>query len=111
MSKIDKWFAKWGIWVIIVNRFLAGTRSVVSIFAGFAKIGWLKVTVLAFVSSLVWNTILISAGYYAGNNWKSVEGGLRNYSVIITIIIITVILILLYFYFKNKRSSQLSESI
>lgn len=111
MSKIDKWFAKWGIWVIIVNRFLAGTRSVVSIFAGFANIGWLKVTVLAFVSSLVWNTILITAGYYAGNNWKSVEGALRNYSVIITIIIITVILISLYFYFKNKRSSQLSESI
>ena len=111
MAKIDKWFAKWGIWVIIVNRFLAGTRSVVSVFAGFSKIGWLKVTILAFISSLVWNTILISAGYYAGNNWKSVEGGLRNYSLIITIIVIIVIVISIFFYFKNKRSSQLSESI
>jgi len=111
ISKIDKWFAKWGIWVIIVNRFLAGTRSVVSIFAGFAKLGWMKVTILAFVSSLVWNTILITAGYYAGKNWKYVEGSLRNYNLIISVLILAVIAIAIYFYVKNKRSSQFSESI
>jgi len=111
MSKIDKWFGKWGIWVILANRFLAGTRSVVSIFAGFSKIGWFKVTILAFISSLVWNTILITAGYYAGSNWKSVEGGLRNYGLIISIIILAVIALSIFYYIKNKRSSRLSEHI
>lgn len=111
MSKIDKWFGKWGVWVILVNRFLAGTRSVVSIFAGFSKFGWFKVTFLALISSFVWNTILITAGYYAGSNWKSVEGGLRNYSMIISIILLAVFAISIFYYIKNKRSSSLSESI
>ena len=111
MSRIDKWFGRWGIWIIVVNRFLAGTRSVVSIFAGFSKFGWIKVSILAFISSLVWNTILITAGYYAGSNWKSVEGGLRNYSLIISIIILIIIVISIIYYIKNKRSSRLSESI
>lgn len=110
ISKIDKWFGKWGIWVIIVNRFLAGTRSVVSIFAGFSKFGWLKVTVLALISSLVWNTILITAGYYAGSNWEAVESGLRNYSRIVSIIILAAIVISIFYYIKSKRSSRLSES-
>ena len=33
-TKVEKWFADWGYWVIFANRFLSGTRSVVSIFAG-----------------------------------------------------------------------------
>jgi membrane protein DedA with SNARE-associated domain len=29
-----RWMQKWGQWVIVANRFLAGTRSVIAITAG-----------------------------------------------------------------------------
>ena len=38
IEKIEVWFAKYGYWVIFANRFLSGTRSVISLFAGIFKL-------------------------------------------------------------------------
>jgi len=109
IKKVDDWFQKRGFMIIIANRFLAGTRSVVSIFAGFARLGWLKVAVLAFISSLVWNGILITAGYYAGKNWKYVESMVQNYNMFITVIILLAAAAGIVLYKRRNKSVQLSD--
>ena len=38
IEKTKIWFSKYGYWVIFVNRFLSGTRSVISLFAGIFKL-------------------------------------------------------------------------
>ena len=108
INKVEDWIQKKGLWIILVNRFLAGTRSVVSIFAGFARLGWMKVTLLAFISSLVWNGILIGAGYYAGKNWNYVESMVQNYNVIISVIIVLAISAGIMLYKRKKSSVQAS---
>ena len=108
MNKVEGWIQKRGLLIILANRFLAGTRSVVSIFAGFARLGWLKVTVLAFISSLVWNGILITAGYYAGKNWKYVESFVQNYSIIVLVIIVLTIGVGLMLYKRRNNTVQRS---
>jgi len=104
IAKVIEWFSKWGVMLILVNRFLAGTRSVVSICAGFVKMGWMKVATLALISSFVWNGILITAGYYAGRNWKVVEGMVRNYNYIVSAIILIFIITAILLYKKNRES-------
>ena len=108
MNKVEDWIQKKGLWIILTNRFLAGTRSVVSIFAGFARLGWIKVTVLAFISSLVWNGILITAGYYAGKNWSYVESMLQNYNIFISVIIVLAISAGVILYKRRKSAVQTS---
>lgn len=108
MDKVEDWIQKKGLWIILTNRFLAGTRSVVSIFAGFARLGWIKVTVLAFISSLVWNGILITAGYYAGKNWSYVESMLQNYNIFISVIIVLAISAGVILYKRRKSAVQTS---
>ena len=34
LEKTDAWFSKYGYWIILANRFLPGTRSVISFFSG-----------------------------------------------------------------------------
>ncbi|HEY6951552.1 MAG TPA: DedA family protein, partial [Bacteroidota bacterium] len=34
VHKVEGWFHKYGYWVVVGNRFLSGTRAVVSFFAG-----------------------------------------------------------------------------
>jgi len=109
IKKVDDWFQKRGFMIIIANRFLAGTRSVVSIFAGFTRLGWLKVAILAFISSLVWNGILITAGYYAGKNWKYVESMVQNYSMFISVIILLAAAAGIVLYKRRNKSVQLSD--
>lgn len=108
LDKVENWIQKKGLWIILTNRFLAGTRSVVSIFAGFARLGWLKVTVLAFISSLVWNGILITGGYYAGKNWTYVRSMVKNYNIFISVIIFLAISIGIILYMRRKKVVQTS---
>jgi membrane protein DedA with SNARE-associated domain len=65
----------------------------VSFFAGVSELDFRITTSLSFVSSLVWQAILVYAGYSLGAHWESVGQYLRTYTVAITVITIVVIVI------------------
>lgn len=102
---VEEWFQRYGYWIIVANRFLSGTRAVVSFFAGMAKLRLLPTTLLCLVSALAWNTILVGAGFYLGKNWKEIGFYLSAYSQIVTAIILIVVLILVARYFYIKRTN------
>ena len=106
VTKIEGWFAKYGDLIIVANRFLSGTRAVVSFFAGLSKLDILKTTVLSFISSLVWYGILVYAGYALGQHWEKIYSYLTTYTEVVTAIIVIMAAIVLVRYFINKNSSR-----
>ncbi|MAT38018.1 MAG: hypothetical protein CL946_00255 [Ectothiorhodospiraceae bacterium] len=109
LNTVDRWFSKYGYSVIIANRFLAGTRAVVSFFAGMAKMSLWKTTVLSLLSALAWHSILVYAGVKLGENWREISGLLQNYSIAVTIIITVVIVGYLlgkYVIFKKSEKEE-----
>jgi len=104
--RMEGWFNKYGYWLIVANRFLAGTRAVVSFFAGVSHLEPYKTTLLSFVSSLAWYTILVYAGYSMGKNWKDIEHYLERYSEIATGLVLLVMLIGVTIYFIKKKKSK-----
>jgi len=104
IHKVEAWFKKYGYLVVIVNRFLAGTRAVIAFFAGISNLSFWKTTVMAFISSLVWNAILLFAGKSLGSNWRAITPYLETYGQIVLIISVVIILILLsYGYIRNRK--------
>src|SRR5688500_141030 len=55
LKKVDGWFDRWGYGVVVANRFLAGTRAVISFFTGMSQLNFLRTIVLCLISALVWN--------------------------------------------------------
>ncbi len=106
VKKAEAWFMKYGYWVIVANRFLAGTRAVVSFFAGMSELSLWKTTVLSFVSALLWNAILITAGYYLGQNWQEIGHYMIAYSRIVTAVVVVIVLFFVVRYFVAKRKRQ-----
>lgn len=106
IKKAEAWFQKFGYWVIVANRFLAGTRAVVSFFAGMSELGLGKTTVLSFLSALLWNAILLTAGYYLGQNWEQIGYYMVGYSRFVTALVIATSLLLLAWYFLKKRKKR-----
>jgi membrane protein DedA with SNARE-associated domain len=106
VHKIEQWFRKYGYWIIVINRFLSGTRAVISFVAGLAELNLLWTTVLCFVSALVWNAILISFGELLGQNWQLIGLYLSSYSQIVTIVVIfiTVVWIGLWLYKRSRNN-------
>jgi len=105
----EKWFSKYGLLVVLFNRFLPGVRSVISIVSGISKLNPLKVFLLSLVSAGIWNLIWIQIGFMLGNNWDVVKHKMSQliyqYNLYLGITLaILIVLFLLYKYIKKKRS-------
>jgi membrane protein DedA with SNARE-associated domain len=90
-----RWFRRYGHWVILLNRFLSGVRSVISIVTGLYRVPWLRVLILCSAGCGIWNLLLIWAGYLLGANWKMIEALLSQYSRILLIVGGTIVLVFL----------------
>ena len=106
VQKVETWFQRYGYWVVIVNRFLAGTRAVVSFFAGLSKLNLVVTTILSFLSATVWNLALVGSGNIVGKNWRTIGEVITTYSQAITAIILLVIAVWLIRLFVRRRNKQ-----
>ncbi len=84
VHRVEKWFGTYGYLVVVANRFLAGTRAVVSFFAGMAELSLFVTTLLSFMSAFIWNFLLLLAGKKLGENWERIAEYLETYSTIVT---------------------------
>jgi membrane protein DedA with SNARE-associated domain len=112
VHKVEGWFKKYGYWVVVANRFLSGTRAIVSFFAGLSELSLVRCAVLSFFSALLWNGILLFAGKEMGQNWRSVTNFFEGYGKTATVIIFLVILvfILRYIYRRQVRNNDASPA-
>ena len=106
--KIAKtWMQKYGQWVVVSNRFLAGTRSVISLTAGVSDLKITQTTFSSFISSALWNAILIGSGWLVKENWAIIGNYLTAYGKLILLgISLLIISRILLSYFKKKKTSE-----
>ncbi len=103
IQKVEAWFNRYGYRVIAANRFLSGTRSVISLFAGIFNLKPLPVLALSFLSALIWNGALIYAGYQLGMNWDRITYIISQYN---KVIIVLTILVAAFFVWRKHRKRQ-----
>lgn len=92
IDKADEWFDRYGGFAVAMCRVVPIVRSLISIPAGLRKMPILSFAMYTTAGSLVWNTILIFAGYLLGDNWDHVEEyvGYLQYVVIAVVLVIGV---------------------
>jgi len=98
-----RWMHRWGQGVILANRFLAGTRSVISVTAGLTQTKIYPTILSATVSSLIWNFILLGLGWIVHENWQIIGHYLNIYGWFILFLL--AVLIggkLFYNWYSNK---------
>jgi membrane protein DedA with SNARE-associated domain len=106
VRKVEGWFRKYGYALIVANRFLAGTRAVVSFFAGLSELRLGITALLSAVSTLVWSTILLSAGQQLGANWQDIIYYLDAYSKTVTsIVVLLAIVLIVHLLVKRSRNN------
>lgn len=106
-----RWMHRWGQGVILANRFLTGTRSVISVTAGLTQTKVYSTIISATISSLVWNFILLGMGWLVHENWQVIVHYLNIYGwFILTVLIIVIGGKLLYErYYKLERGSEFKK--
>lgn len=106
IEKVEKWFSKWGYWVIFANRFLTGTRSVISLFAGLFHLNSVLVIILSLLSAAIWNGLLIVAGMMVGNNWSLITDIISQYNKVLIVLTVLFFGIIIFRRYKKRTTSN-----
>lgn len=104
LDKVEKWFKKYGYGIILANRFLPGTRSVISFFAGMSRLDVKKTAIYCMISAFVWNALIIYLGFIFGHNVELVDKYLSTYSnIVLAITGLVILIIVVRFFFRKKK--------
>jgi len=104
LYKVDIWFRKHGYKLVLANRFLPGTRSVISFFSGMHELRVGKTFFYSAVSAFLWNAAIIFAGMKIGENADKIDFYLTAYSNIIIALTLLVFAFLVFrFFFKRLK--------
>ncbi len=106
INQVERLFQRFGYGVIVANRFLAGTRAIVSIVAGMSRLNLPVTTALSALSAAAWNAILLYLGMAFGKNWRQVGQYLSIYSTVVTVIVFILLAIFIWRYVRNKRQTE-----
>jgi membrane protein DedA with SNARE-associated domain len=107
LLRAEQWFQCWGYYIIVVNRFLSGTRSIISLFAGMSHLEPIRTTILCGISAFIWTALLLWAGMKLGQNWRSIEEYFHTYGAVLWLIIaIVAVLVILRFIFRHRESAR-----
>lgn len=103
IHKAFSWFDSKGKFAVFFGRFIPIVRSLVSVPAGMAKMAMVPFLALTTVGSLIWNTVLILLGRFAGQSWDKIADYVGGYSdVVLVIFIVAFVLGIVAFYTKKS---------
>ncbi|MFJ3701296.1 MULTISPECIES: DedA family protein [Streptomyces] len=88
LVRTEEWFAKHGTKAVFFGRMVPIFRSLISVPAGVERMPLHLFVVLTTLGSLIWNSVLVLAGYRLGDRWESVETyvGFASKAVLVTVV-------------------------
>lgn len=73
LDRTEAWFARHGTKAVLLGRMVPIFRSLISVPAGLERMPLPVFLTLTAVGSLAWNSLLVLAGYWLGDQWELVE--------------------------------------
>lgn len=100
LDRADAWFSQHQAKAVVIGRLVPGVRSVISLPAGVTRMPLTTFTLYTTLGSLLWNSLLVGAGYVLGNQWDRV-GGVVSWAQYVVIALI--LLAMLWFVWSRRE--------
>jgi membrane protein DedA with SNARE-associated domain len=100
------WFQRHGHGVVFFGRFVPIVRSLVSLPAGAQRMPLVPFVVLTMLGSLLWNSLLVGAGYALGTQYERVE----EYLAYIDYVVLAAIVVVIGWWVVRKRRQRRAAS-
>lgn len=86
LDTVDAWFGRHGGKAVFFGRMVPGVRSLISVPAGVARMPVARFVALTTAGSLVWNSLLIAAGYGLGSRWELVQTWVGRFQEVVVVL-------------------------
>ncbi len=109
LAQAERWLARYGVALILVNRFLSGVRSAIALGAGLGRMDWRSVVAAAAVSMALWNGLLLWLGTRLGRHWEAAVAALRacHRSVLAAVVGLAAVWLLRAWHRRHARARHL----
>lgn len=95
-----------GTALLLLNRFLPAVRGLLFVAAGAARLPFGRVMGLGMVSALVWNALLVAAGFAVGGNAERLEGWIRAYYQVLYVVLFIAAIALGVHWLRRRRRAK-----
>lgn len=87
LDRAEEWFDRRSRVAVLVCRCVPLIRSLISIPAGFRRMPLGAFTLFTLIGSLVWNTVLVTAGYLLADQWEKVLDVTEPFQTVVIVVI------------------------
>lgn len=98
----EKYFARYGEWAVLIARIIPVVRSIISVPAGFVRMGMGKFLALTILGTTVWTTLLTYSGIVLGENWQRAGPVLQKYE---NVVLVTLVALAIFYIYRKLRKN------
>jgi membrane protein DedA with SNARE-associated domain len=105
----ESWFDRRSRSAVLVCRCIPLIRSLISIPAGFRRMPLGSFTLFTLIGSLVWNSVLVTAGYLLAAQWEKVlefTGAFQTLVVVLIAVVVVAVIIRKVVLTKRARAAE-----
>ncbi len=99
----DRWFAKFGDWMVFIGRLLPVVRTYISFPAGIAKMNFKKFSIYTFAGALQWSLLFAWLGVKMGDNWELIREKLHDFDMAMLVLVIVAVVWYVWRHLKRRN--------
>lgn len=88
LDEIQLRFETHGTLFLLVHRFIPSLRALVFVAAGMSGVSFWRTLVLGGISAMLWNAVLLLAGWLVSANWEHLAGLVSAYSTVVVVLVV-----------------------
>ncbi len=105
LDRIQKFYAKYGFWTLIVGRFIPfGVRNCLFLSAGAGKMPFRKFILGDGIACLLSNSTLFTLAYLGGKNHEALWRFVKTFNILLFVLFVVSVIALIWY--KRKLASQ-----
>lgn len=105
LNAAENYFSRYGEWAVLIARVIPIVRSIISIPAGFVKMGMVRFLALTVLGTTIWTTLLTYSGIILGENWEKVGPVLQKYENLVLGVLVVLAVFYIYHKLRKKTAS------
>ncbi len=83
----ERWFQRYGVWLVLVGSMLPLLKSYVAYPAGVAKLDFRKFVIADSIGLTIWTVGLVVLGYVFSDQLSVIESWLRHFSLVVVLLV------------------------
>jgi membrane protein DedA with SNARE-associated domain len=79
LQRGQRWFRRFGCWLLAFGYFIPGVRHVTALAAG-STLDYPTFATYAYPGAVLWSSVFVGLGYFAGDRWEAVLAVVRRHA-------------------------------